>query len=189
MVIRETINEVTTTDADGNTKSTKTVNTVGYKKLGEPEYIKLYTKMWCEFNEIKPRWQELFLQLAIRMSYCRSSDLENSQTVNPTGPNAEAICKALNWGDKSNLYKGLRELCACGAIRKISRGWYQVNPSYAGKGEWQYKPDRDQGGIKDLVAKFSFKDRAVTTEITWDDNVDNPDIDFIETRKEVDDND
>lgn len=168
--IKESIEEIIVRDSDGNETSTKQIKTTSYKRIQEPEFIKVYTRMWCEFNNIKPRWRELFLQLALRMTYCRSSDLNHSQIVGTGGPIGEDIRKTLGWSSRDALAKGLRELCECGAIRRLSRGYYQINPSYAGKGEWKYNRDRDQGGIEDLVAIFSFKNHTVETKIKWADN-------------------
>ena len=75
----------------------------------------------------------------------------------------------LHW--KTAMYqRGIKVLCKCNAIRKINRGVYQVNPQYAGKGEWKYNPQLDRGGIEDLIATFNFKDKKVETEIVWADD-------------------
>ena len=130
--------------------------------------------MWCEFNDIPMAYRELFLQLVTRMSYCNSADLGNSQLVNTGKPWADSIMATLGW-KKSMYMKGLSELCKYNEIRKIGRGVYQINPQYAGRGEWKYNPRLKRGGVEDLVVSFNFKDKSVDTEIVWaDDGEDTP---------------
>lgn len=156
-------------DAEGNVieqKKTTSESTVNIGRNNEPDYIKLYTKMWCEFNQIPDTYRNLFMELVARMSYCNSADLPHSQLVNTGKPWSDSIMQALGW-KKAMYQRGLKELCVCGAIKQISRGVYQVNPSYAAKGEWKYNPRLERGGVEDLVATFNFKDGTVDTKITW----------------------
>ena len=164
--------EITTTiDENGNEHTTIKSTSTNFNKNTEPDYIKIYTKMWCEFNQIPLRWQNLFFQLAIRMSYSNSNDLKHSQEVIVYGGVSDEICKACGWNDKSNLRRGLKALCDCGAIKKGAyRATYQINPNYASRGSWKYNPKQAQGGVEDLVAEFSFKDKSVKTNIVWADN-------------------
>lgn len=160
-------------DEDGNQKQTIQESTKKIERNGEPDYIKLYTNMWCEFNQIPNQWRDLFLELICRMSYADSSHSDSSQIVATGGLNRESICRVLGW--KKNMYqKGLKALCDCGAIRKRMNGYYQVNPSYAGRGEWKFNPRLQRGGIEDLKATFDFKTRDVKLDIIWaDDGQDN----------------
>lgn len=161
-------------DADGNIKTSSVEKVTNIQRNNEPDYIKLYTKMWCEFNDIPMAYRELFLQLVIRMTYCNSADLGNSQLVNTGKPWSTSIMKALNWKDRM-YQKGLKALCECEAIKKVGRGVYQINPQYAGRGEWKYNPRLKRGGIEDLVVSFNFKDKSVDTKIVWaDDGADTP---------------
>lgn len=161
-------------DADGNIKTSSVEKVTNIQRNNEPDYIKLYTKMWCEFNDIPMAYRELFLQLVIRMTYCNSADLGNSQLVNTGKPWSTSIMKALNWKDRM-YQKGLKALCECKAIKKVGRGVYQINPQYAGRGEWKYNPRLERGGIEDLVVSFNFKDKSVDTKIVWaDDGEDTP---------------
>lgn len=154
-------------DAEGNI-SVDTKETT-YEALAEPDYIKIYTKMWCTFKEIPEYCQKLFMELVMRMSYCNSSDLDHSQIVYTGMPVSKEIQSKLNW--KPNMYqKSLKALCEFGAIKKINRGVYQINPEYAGKGGWKYNPKANQGGIKDLVATFNFKNGKVETKMLWADD-------------------
>lgn len=156
-------------DTEGNVieqKKTTSESTVNIGRNNEPDYIKLYTKMWCEFNQIPDTYRNLFMELVARMSYCNSADLPHSQLVNTGKPWSDSIMQALGW-KKAMYQRGLKELCVCGAIKQISRGVYQVNPSYAAKGEWKYNPRLERGGVEDLVATFNFKDGTVDTKITW----------------------
>ena len=161
-------------DADGNIKTSSVEKVTNIQRNNEPDYIKLYTKMWCEFNDIPMAYRELFLQLVIRMTYCNSADLGNSQLVNTGKPWSTSIMKALNWKDRM-YQKGLKALCECDAIKKVGRGVYQINPQYAGRGEWKYNPRLDRGGSEELVVSFNFKDKSVDTKIVWaDDGEDTP---------------
>ena len=124
-----------------------------YDRLEEPDYIKLYTKMWCEFNEIPLAYRSLFLELVTRMSYCNSTSPNMGQTVYTGKPISEEIMSNLNW-KKAMYQRGLKELVKCNAIKQINRGLYQINPNYAGKGSWNYNSKLRRGGISDLVAAF-----------------------------------
>ena len=166
----------TTTNPDGTEQTTMVEKTKAFERSTEPDYIKLYTKMWCEFNGIAVQWRPLFLELVTRMSYANTTELETSQTVYTGEPFASAICKSLGWTQKDSLMKGLRALVKCGAIRKVSRAVYQINPSYAGRGEWKYNPRYNRGGVEDLVATFNFKAGTVQTTIVWADDSQDTDI-------------
>lgn len=167
---KKIISEVNThTTIDANGKKTITVQelTKKYERLGEPDYIKIYTNMWCTFNGIPEAYARLFLSLAVRMSYCNSTNLEQSQLVNTGKPWRDDIMKECGWTSEASIKKGLKVLCDHNAIRRVARGIYQINPSYAGKGLWKYNPKEQQGGIADLIAKFNFKDKTVNTQIVW----------------------
>lgn len=155
-------------DIDGNITVDKLETS--YQKDNEPDYIKLYTKVWCEFNEIPVAYRNLFIELVQRMTYCNSKNLENSQIVYTGTPFREAIMETLGWKSKNMYQKGLKKLTEAKAIRKVSRGVYQVNPTYAGKGAWRYNQGQDRGGVKDLIATFNFIDKTVNTEIIWEDD-------------------
>lgn len=169
------INETETTtiiDAEGNENTTIKQKTTNIKRNSEPDYIKLYTRVWCEFNQIPTAYRPLFMELVSRMTYCNTTDLQNSQVVMTGEPIASSIRNALDWKSSDMLMKGLRALCKCGAIRKVARGAYQINPSYAGRGEWQYNPRLQRGGVEDLVATFNFTKGSVDTKIVWANNPD-----------------
>jgi len=125
--------------------------------------------MWAEFNGIPYAYRGLFLQLCTRMSYCNATDIKDSQIISTTKLFAERDIKALGCG--IDMYrKGLKKLCECGAIKKLERGTYQINPQYAGKGTWKYNPKLKNGGIENLVAQFNFRDNEVETEFLWADD-------------------
>ena len=172
----ETYKEInTTTDENGNTSTTTVEKTSKMEQSTEPDYIKVYTDMWCSYNRIPLKWRELFLQLAIRMSYANTSTPAESQTVVLYGLITDTITKACGWTDKRTTRQGIKALCDCGAIRRIARATYQINPSYAGRGQWKYNPRLASGGIEDLVTTFRFKDHTVDTRIVWaDDGKDSP---------------
>ena len=156
-------------DADGNCRTETFERTTKIERNAEPDFIKIYTKMWCDFNRIPDRLRPLFLELVARMTYCNSADMANSQLVYTGRPWSDAIMRALDI-QPSTYKQYLRELCDCGAIRKVARGAYQINPAYAGRGEWKYNPKLQRGGVEDLVATFNFKDQKVDTKIIWADD-------------------
>lgn len=164
-------------DEEGNIRSE--TKEISYQKESEPDYIKLYTKVWCEFNEIPVAYRPLFLELVQRMTYCNLEDLNGSQLVNTGTPYRESIMKSLGWKSKSMYQTGLRKLVDCKAIKNISRGVYQINPNYAGKGAWKYNPKLRQGGIKDLITQFNFKDKTINTKIIWADDGENTELNNI----------
>lgn len=163
----EKLTETTREDAQGNIVVDTTREVKAIKKNDEPDYIKLYTRMWCEFNGIPSKYHQLFLSLACRMTYANLGIATGGQIVHTIGHSAQEIMTECGWKNRDSLYKGLQSLCDCKAIIKLGRGEYQINPQYAGKGPWHYKKDLQQGGIADLVAKFNFADRTVDTKITW----------------------
>lgn len=171
----EEIQEHTKEDAEGNITVDTVRKTKNVKKSDEPDYIKIYTNMWSEFNQIPIKWRLLLLALAHRMSYADLPAGDNpnekkdygGQTVITSGKAGQAICKECGWKTTDPLYRGLQALQECGAIRKIERAIYQVNPQYAGRGGWYYSPHDEQGGISNLVATFNFRDKTVDTRIVW----------------------
>lgn len=170
-------------DAHGNVVTEKTTVTAEVKKREEPNYIKIYTDMWCMFKGVPEKWRMLFLALATRMTYVECSDPnddgDGGQLVYVIGKTAEKIMAECGWKTKDPLYKGLKALTEYNAIRKISRGEYQINPEYASRGQWNYNSKEKQGGIKNLIAKFNFADESVETEVIWNDSM--RDLDNAET--------
>lgn len=163
-----------TNNPDGSQEISTRVKETQFDNGAEPDYIKLYTKMWCDFKGIPDKYCRLFIELAMRMSYCSSSHLEYSQLVNTGSLWGKDIMKACGWKTRDPYLKGLKALCECNAIRKVARGVYQINPEYAGRGAWRYNPKMDQGGIKDLIVTFNFRENKCETNIVWaDDEEDN----------------
>lgn len=169
----EKIETHTKIDAEGN-QTTSEKTTLLKKVNPEPDFIKLYTKMWCNFSGIEsPTLQAVFLQLVAHMTYVDLNSEEGGQLVQTGYPVGEQIMKRMGWTTKRALQKALKELCNFGAIRRVRRGVYQINPAYAGRGEWHYDPKAERGGVDKLVAKFEMAkggDRKVKTEITFSNN-------------------
>ena len=92
----------------------------------------------------------LFFILAARMGYCDSVDLAHSQLVMTGEPYRDEIMKIMGWTNRDSLMKGLRALCECNIIRKVSRGCYQINPRFASKGQWLYNPRIPQSNVEGL---------------------------------------
>ena len=99
----------------------------------------------------------LFVVLASRMSYCDRDDLEHSQLVITEKPFRDEIMRIMGWGNRDSLQKGLRALCECNAIRKVSRGCYQINPRFASKGQWKYNPRIPQSNVEGLKKYYDDK--------------------------------
>jgi hypothetical protein len=167
--------ESRTQHPDGSITIDSSSKTRKVEVSNEPDYIKIYTDMWCSFNGIDPRWRELFLQLASRMSYASITSPHGGQTVIVYGAVSDEITAACGWQDKSTLRKGLKALADCKAIKHVSRSMYQINPSYAGRGEWKYNPRLDRGGVENIIATFDFAAGTIDTKVTFaDDGSDHP---------------
>lgn len=160
------------TDANGEevSRDTTTLEREVGTRRGEPDYIKIYTQMFCQFMGVDKTYRELFYLLAMNMSYANVNSSEGGQLVYTGSPMREAYMRDLGWTSRSMYQRALSKLCDAGVIRKISRGVYQINPRYAGKGEWHYNPRLDRGGVEDLIATFDFRNRKVTTEVVWADD-------------------
>lgn len=133
---------------------------------GEPAYIKLYMDNWMMkdsdtyggSNGIPQRYRLLFLELAMHMSPCDYTDLEQSQIVNVYGKHKKIYMDAMGWKNDSSLKQGLKALCNCEAIRRVDRGIYQINPSYAAKGKWlNARADKNPvfSGLKKLAESYN----------------------------------
>lgn len=156
-------------DANGNI-TTDTAIQSREVKSSEPDYIKLYTKLWFDAKNIPDKYLKLFISLVCRMTYANPNSLAGGQIVYTIGHTGKAIMEECNWKTKDAFYKGLQALCDCNAIKKLGRGEYQINPEYAGKGPWRYNPKLDQGGIENIIATFNLKDKKVDTKIVWADD-------------------
>lgn len=162
-----TEHKITVTEKDEYGDIVKQTEHIHEQKFAtpEPDHVKIYTKMYTEFfygDVIPSKYKDLFVNLACKMSYCNSSDMENSQIVYVGGHVKEQLLKECGWKSKDPLMKGLKALCDCGAIKKTKwRGHYQINPNLAAKGSWIYNSKRGNGGIKDMIATFDFRNRVV----------------------------
>lgn len=147
-------------DQEGNVISEKeSTRTKRIDRVTEPDFIKLYATTWRDKseNKIPIGYRPLFLELASRMSYCEADDLEHSQLVMTSGAYQDAIMKALNLKSRDSLQKGLKALCDCNAIRRVQRGIYQVNPKYAGKGQWKYNPRVSKSSLEEFADYYDWQ--------------------------------
>lgn len=169
----DTYKEINTRiDENGNEQTTILEKTKKRERSTEPDYIKIYTNMWCQFNEIPDRARPLFMELATRMSYANQNSEYGGQLVSTGGPIQEEICKKLEI-TRSTYQRYLKDLRDCKAIRLVSRGYYQISPDYAGKGEWKYNPKLDRGGVEQLKATFEVNadgSKSWKADIVWADN-------------------
>lgn len=155
----------TVKNPDGTVSETKDSVIKAVSRENQPDFIILYTTVWCECNDIPSRYRELFLQLAFHMSFVNSDDIDRSQLVDVSGPHKLDILEALNWKEQA-LRKGLKALCDCNAIIRrtdFGKSWYQINPSYAARGAWSVK---NGIGIKDFKIHFDMLSRSLQTVIT-----------------------
>lgn len=163
-VFFQEIKKVEREDAHGNVTVDMAEVTKAVSRHEEPDYIKLYADAWRRDNDIPERYRHLFLLLAMRMTYAslgkRGEPDEGGQIVYVVGPVRKAILEECGWHGDDALCKGLKALVDCNAIRKISRGVYQINPKYAARGTWHYHSRKQQGGIENLLAVFKRDDNA-----------------------------
>lgn len=164
-------------DENGQEQTTVIEKVKKRERSTEPDYIKLYTSMWCEFNQIPLRARPLFLELVVRMGYADKSARGGGQLVGTGGPIMADICEKLGSDGKaltrSTYQKYLKDLVNCGAIIPISRGYYQISGDYAGKGEWRYNPTLKRGGVEELTTTFRMRSdgtKQVETNILWADD-------------------
>jgi len=171
---KESTNTETILDSTGNIVTQKeTKKTTKITRNAEPDYIKIYTEVWSAVNEIPIPDRELFLQLVVRMTYCNADKLEGAQLVNTGKPYSNDINNSLGWKPgSSTLNNGLCRLVKCGAIRRIAKSVYQINPNYAGRGEWRYNPSLKRGGVEKLKASFTLSPKGNTfkSKIVWADD-------------------
>ena len=177
---RQIMKQIRTVEKDASGKVTKqSTKETAIVHSGEPDYIKIYTAMWLQFKQVSPSLTPLFLELVSRMSYADAKHPETSQTVYTGTPVSDQIMNALGW--KKRMYqRGLAQLADAGAIKRVARGVYQINPHYAGKGSWRYSEKYQRGGVADLVATFNFSDGTNTTHITWDTDALPPELEIEE---------
>ena len=115
-------------------------------------------------RKLPAAYRFLFVVLAARMGYCDKDDLEHSQLVMTGEPFATEIRDIMGWGNRDSLLKGLRALCECNAIRKVSRGCYQINPRFASKGQWLYNPRISQSNVEGLKTYYDDKQEKARRE-------------------------
>lgn len=166
----------TTVDSSGQIIEQHTEETYLHKD-NEDDYVKIY-KEFMECKAFPINYRELFMQLAIRMTYCNIDYPDSSQIVYVVGPTKKEIMAACGWQTETPLVKGLKVLCDCQAIRRVSRGIYQVNPYYASKGAWKYNKRLRTGGVKELRERYKVADRIDNGLIDYDNECvsDNDDV-------------
>lgn len=64
-----------TIDSDGSEHIVTVAKTTKVERLAEPDYIKIYTEMWCAANQIPMQYRNLFLHLVCRMTYASLNDI------------------------------------------------------------------------------------------------------------------
>jgi hypothetical protein len=159
-----------TTDAQGNITETRVVDMTKIEK-GEPPFIKLYCDSWMGMYNIPNAYKQLFLALAQNMSACDSANLKYSQLVSTGVPFADYYMRICGWKSIDSLKKGLQALCDCDAIRRVARGTYQVNPTFACKGRWLDGKGNETAfsGIKRFITEYDWVSGTVKTTITHND--------------------
>lgn len=162
-VYHEEVMKVEREDAGGNVTIDTAVVTRAIGKSEEPDYVKVYVDGWRRSGGIPDRYRQLFLCLAMRMTYAKCDRVgamdDGGQIVYVVGPDRKAILAECGWSRDDALCKGLKALVGCGALRKVSRGVYQVDPRYAARGKWHYNSREKQGGIKNLAESFALSEK------------------------------
>lgn len=170
-VISNTVIE-SVTQGDGSVLKTTRETTAEIIPSDQGKYIKLYTNVWCEFNDIPIGWRPLFLELACNMQYPAFPDaakVEDLQLVNTIGIFGDKICNHLGI-KRNNMQKGLKALCDCNAIKRIDRGVYQINPSYAVIGAYNSKGAKTV--LNNLKASFDFLNGTSEITVGYDEETD-----------------
>ena len=164
----ESVIKVEHEDEEGNVTVDTAVVTRAIRTNEEPDYVKLYIDGWRESNEIPARYRQLFLSLAMRMTYAGlakgGEPDRGGQVVYMLGTDRKELLEECGWSGDDALRKGLKALVDCGAIRRIGRGLYQVNPKYAARGTWHYNSRKKRGGVENLLAAFDPEDRKPPAE-------------------------
>ena len=68
------------------------------------------------------------------------------------------------------MQKGLKALCDCNAIKRIDRGVYQINPSYAVIGAYNSKGAKTV--LNNLKASFDFLNGTSEITVGYDEETD-----------------
>lgn len=89
---------------------------------------------WSRFNEIPSKWHDLFLSLANKASSYDGYSPDASQIV-LLSVASKTVLKECGWETKDPMYKGLKVLTECGALKKVSRGVYRINSDIVMKGD------------------------------------------------------
>lgn len=162
-IYHEEVMKVQREGADGNVTVDTAVITQAIRKNEEPDYVKIYIDEWRGSDRIPARYRRLFLHLAMYMTYANcgkdGDPDEGGQIVYAMGKTRKALLKECGWSGDDALCKGLKALADCGAIRKVGRGVYQINPRYAARGTWHYNNRNRQGGAENLLAAFDTDDQ------------------------------
>lgn len=73
-----------------------------------------------EGEGVPERWKNLMLALSHRAK---------NGVVKTGGAAADEVMRECGWNNKVSIYEGLRELCFCGALKKLRKGEYQIASS------------------------------------------------------------
>lgn len=152
MAIMTTNSQKVVKDTDGKVLSVETrTDTQTIKKNEENEYVKIYTdKILDLIDDELPNKQFKFIILLTKyVGYADVNDLHGGMIIKLDTRTKKEIQEKLEI-QESYFYKTIKELEKRKLIKKIDKGYYQLNPFFFGKGYYEYRPNYKQGGIKDI---------------------------------------
>ena len=126
-VIRHTV-----VDANTGEVVSDDITVEGHDKMAEPQYVKLYVHQWLETMGGAPNTMTDVLVALIDLGMTFASD---SQVIHATAYEKSIIAEKLGLNPRS-VDNTIQKLVKMGALKRITRGTYAVNPSLLGRGSW-----------------------------------------------------
>lgn len=150
--IMKTNTEKVVKDAEGKVLSVETrTDTQAIKKNEENEYVKMYTDKILDLidDKLSNKQFKFIILLTKYVGYADVNDLNGGMIIKLDTRTKKEIQNKLGI-QESYFYKTIKELKKKRLIKKIDKGYYQLNPFFFGKGYYEYRPSYKQGGIKDI---------------------------------------
>lgn len=122
----------------------------------EPDFIKLYVDCLCDFKGISKSLNPILLGLIKHMSYASVKDTTGGQILYLNAALKRNVAENCEVSVK-RVEQAITDFVRSGIFARIATATYQVNPEMFGKGTWK--------DIKNIRAKFDFKEGTVEAEI------------------------
>lgn len=134
----------------------RTEVTVSKKTNNEPEFVKLYVEQWLTTMRGKPSIMTEVLVALINIGLTFAGNrTSGGMIVHASRFEKQAVADKLGCS-LSNVSNTITKLVAVGALKRVERGVYQVNPNLMGKGNWS--------DIKALQISWQFEDSGTSNE-------------------------